>query len=83
MMMDFRNWIIKPGFVGLLMFLSGKYIYHFFEMFHLGYPLTVISTVFGYVLAALALMFAFGALDKDELVRLLGRRSKRRTLKTR
>ena len=83
MMMDFRNWIINPGFVGLLMFLSGKYIYHFFEMFHLGYPLTVISTVFGYVLAALALMFAFGALDKDELVRLLGRRSKRRTLKTR
>jgi len=83
MVMDFRNWVIKPGFVGILMFFSGKYIYNFFEIFHMGYTMTVISSVLGYVAAALALMFAFGALDKEEVMKLLGKTPKSCTFKIR
>jgi len=83
MVMDFRNWIIKPGFVGILMFLTGKYIYSFFEMFHMGYTITLISSVIGYVAAALALMFAFGALDKDEVMKMFKKSPKSYHLKIR
>lgn len=74
MSIDIRNWVLKPGFVGIIMFLSGKYIYAFFTIFNAGYSWTVVLTVTGNVVIATALMVVFGALEKDELFRLLGLR---------
>lgn len=71
MALDFRNWIIKPGLVCILMILTGKYVYSFFTIFGAGIVITMVMTIIGSVLIGLSLMFAVGVLQKDEIVRLI------------
>lgn len=72
MVLDFRNWIIKPGIIGLIMFLIGKYIYYFFTIFKLGSSLTILLTIFGDVAIAFILLLVFGVLDRKETLKLIG-----------
>jgi len=72
MALDFRNWILKPGLVGVIMFFIGKYIESFFTIFNLEHTWTIVLTIFGNIIIAFSLMFVFGALDKEELIKLIG-----------
>lgn len=72
MSLDLRNWILKPGLVGAVMVLSGKYVYGFFQIFISSHTWAVIAAVTGNAAIALFLMFAAGVLDKGDLFRLAG-----------
>lgn len=71
MALDFRNWIVKPGIVGIVMYFTGKYIYSFFEIFNPGDKLTVILAVCGNVAVAVSLMVVVGAIDRKEIIRMI------------
>ncbi|MFZ5989684.1 MAG: stage V sporulation protein B [Bacillota bacterium] len=72
MVLDFRNWVLKPGIIGIIMIFIGKYIYSFFTIFNTGYTWTVVLTIFGNIITAFSLMFVLGALDRAEMLKLLG-----------
>ncbi|WP_010246080.1 stage V sporulation protein B [Acetivibrio cellulolyticus] len=72
MVLDIRNWLIKPGIIGLIMFVIGKYIYYFFTIFKLGAAITILLAIFGDVLIAFILLFVFGVLDRKETMKLIG-----------
>lgn len=72
MVLDFRNWILKPGLVGVVMVLVGRYIYSFFGIFVKGDGWTIVFTLTGNVAIALFLMVLIGALKKDEVLQLAG-----------
>jgi stage V sporulation protein B len=72
MFLDIRNWIIKPGIVGAVMFFTGKYVYAFFEIFNIGLTFTTLLTVLGSIVIGLMLMMVVGVLDKDEVLKLVG-----------
>lgn len=70
--LDLRNWILKPGLVGAVMVFSGKYIYRFFTVFNTGDTWKMLLTIVGYVSLAVGLMTGIGVLEKRELLKLLG-----------
>ncbi|HHV30232.1 MAG TPA: stage V sporulation protein B [Clostridium sp.] len=72
MALDFRNWILKPGLVGIIMLLIGKYVQSFFTIFNLSHLWTVVLTIVGNIVIGFLLMFALGALDKDEMLTMIG-----------
>ncbi len=72
MVLDIRNWLIKPGIIGVIMFAIGRYIYYFFTIFKLSYVLTILMSVFSNILIAFILLFVFGVLDKKEMIKLVG-----------
>jgi stage V sporulation protein B len=74
MTLDIRNWMIKPGMVGLVMAFTGKYIYSFFEIFNFGTTWTILLALICNILTALALMVVIGVLNKEELVSLVKRK---------
>lgn len=69
---DFRNWILKPGVVGVAMVFSSKYIYSFFEIFTSSGGIKIILALLTNVFAGVFLMILSGALDKDEILKLAG-----------
>ncbi|TYQ16793.1 UNVERIFIED_CONTAM: stage V sporulation protein B [Acetivibrio alkalicellulosi] len=71
MAIDFRNWIIKPGIVCLIMIFTGKYIYSFFTLFDAGNRGTVILALIGNIIIGFLLMFVSGVLDKEEILKLI------------
>jgi len=73
MVLDFRNWIIKPGIVCALIYFSGSFIQGFVSIFGFGYNLTVILTIITGVLVAIGMMYVVGVLEKEEIVRLIKR----------
>ena len=77
MAVDIGNWIIRPGLAGIIMFFTGRYIYSFFTIFKLPEAYTVLATIIGYVLIALGLMVVVGAMDKKEILNLIGFKKKR------
>jgi len=72
MLLDIRNWLIKPGIIGVIMFAIGRYIYYFFTIFKLGSVLSILMAVSSNVLIAFILLFVFGVLDKKEILNLVG-----------
>jgi len=72
MTFDLRNWILKPGFVCVVMILAGKYIYSFFGIFDLGHRYNTVLAIIGNLFTALSLMVFIGVLKKDEILRLIG-----------
>jgi stage V sporulation protein B len=69
---DIRSWVLKPGIVGVVMLLIGKYIYSFFEIFISSRLLLTTAAVLGNIIIAVILMVVIGALDKDEVLRTSG-----------
>ncbi len=77
MVMDFRNWIIKPGLVGVIMILISKYIYSFVDIFSNKNFMTIAMTLSLNFTIAICLMVVVGALKKDEIERLFFRKGNR------
>jgi len=74
MVVDFRNWIIKPGVVGVAMILISKYIYSFVDIFFNNNVITIATTLSLNFIIAICLMVVVGALKKDEIERLFFRK---------
>ncbi len=69
---DIRNWILKPGAVGIFMLLVGKYIYSFFTIFIKHEILTIGFSVGGNIIIGLLLMVIIGVLEKDQILKMIG-----------
>jgi stage V sporulation protein B len=67
LVINLREWILRPGLVGIVMVFAGRYIYHFFNIFKYSETLTVILTITTYVLAAFFLMVFAGVLKMKEV----------------
>ncbi len=79
LVIDLREWLVKPGLAGFLMVSSGRYIYHFFEMFHLGDILTTLLSVAVNVMFSGVLLMAAGLLDVCEALSMVGIDVKKKT----
>lgn len=69
---NLRDWLLKPGFVGIVMVLSGKYIYHFFTIFQYGETVTAVLAIVAYGAIACILMMFTGAIGLKEVLNLSG-----------
>ncbi|MCX7924058.1 MAG: stage V sporulation protein B [Clostridia bacterium] len=78
MVLNFRDWIIKPGIVGVVMILISKYIYSFFDIFKVGHSWTIVLAIVGSVIIAIALMVVVGALEREEVLKMFGFGGKKR-----
>ena len=72
MVLDIRNWLMKPAIIGAVMLAIGRYVFYFFTIFRFSSVLTTIMAVSGNVLIAFILLFVFGILDKKEMMKLIG-----------
>ncbi|MGI6776509.1 MAG: stage V sporulation protein B [Acetivibrionales bacterium] len=72
MAIDFRNWIIKPGAIGVVMLFISKYINSFFGIFKLDGILAEIIPIGGNIIIAVCFMFVIRVIDKDEILKLIG-----------
>ena len=55
--LDLRDWIVKPGIVGIIMILTGRYVFHFFEIFIDSYRLASIASVAALIGVGVCLMY--------------------------
>lgn len=74
--LDLRNWIVKPGIVGGIMLLTGKYIYSFAGVFASRSAVVTFIAMICFVFTALSLMFIAGVLKKDEIVKMVRHRKR-------
>jgi O-antigen/teichoic acid export membrane protein len=72
LVIDLREWLVKPGLAGVLMIAAGRYIYHFFEMLHFDAAVTILLAVAANVMFAGILMMIAGVLDVRELMSISG-----------
>jgi stage V sporulation protein B len=72
LVIDFRNWFVKPGVIVAAMVLIGKYIYYFFDIFQLGDNVTILITLPTYMLISFILMVLFGVLKFSDLSDMFG-----------
>ena len=72
MALDIRNWLVKPGIIGVITFVIGRYVYYFFTIFNQSAAVTTLLAIFGNVLIAFILLFVFGVLDRKETLKLIG-----------
>jgi stage V sporulation protein B len=72
LLLDFRNWVLRPGIAGIVMVLTGRYIYGFFDIFIASGGLKILVTLIANVIISLFLMMMLGALRKDEVLVLAG-----------
>jgi stage V sporulation protein B len=71
MAIDMKNWVIKPGMVGIVMFLISKYIYSFCGIINAGYAWNTLTAVIVNVIVAVVLMTTTGVLKIEEVRKLL------------
>ena len=69
---DVRAWLLKPGLVGAVMILTGKYIYRFFTIFQWSDALTIILTIAAYVFISGFFMVLAGVLKLQEIFNMSG-----------
>jgi stage V sporulation protein B len=72
MVFDLRNWLIKPGIVGLAVVLTGKCIRRFFSLFHLAAPVVTLLSLSASTLTAAFLMVTAGVLKPQEILKTVG-----------
>ncbi len=69
---DLKNWILKPGMVGVAMVFAGRYFYSFFELFALAGWVKILLALACDVFTGLFLMVLAGVLEKNEILKLAG-----------
>ncbi len=69
---DLREWLLKPGLIGLVMVLVGRFIYSFFYIFRLGSAVMTLLTLAINLFIAVFLMILTGVLSVDEITKIVG-----------
>lgn len=77
MVIDLRRWVFLPLAVTLILFISSKYIYSFFNFMKLYTPVQTLFAVVAYIIIALFLMALVGVIDWREILQLLGLKNKK------
>ena len=72
LLLDIREWLLKPGLVGIIMVLIGRYVLYFFEIFGVGSDMTLMLTLVANVAIAVFLMLLAGVLKVGEILKLAG-----------
>ncbi len=67
MILDIKNWIIKPGIAGVCIILMNPLFHHFVSIFTSSQTLSVLLTVILNFLAGIVLMAAIGAISFREI----------------
>jgi stage V sporulation protein B len=71
LLLDIRNWVLKPGIVGVIMIITGRYIYDFFGIFTKNSNIVILFTLATNVFTGFFLMVVTGVLKKDEVLALM------------
>jgi len=69
---DLRGWLLKPGLIGVVMLLAGRYINAFFGIFHLGTEAVTFLTLAANLFIAVFLMMLTGVLKPEEIFNIVG-----------
>ena len=69
---NFKDWILKPIIVGVIMIVCSKYIYSFFTVLRVGGTLTIFLTLIVNIVMMVEMMVIVGVIDKGEILRMLG-----------
>lgn len=69
---DLREWILKPGLIGVVMVLFGKYIYAFFMIFQQGAVVTTLLALAANLFIAAFLMMLTGVFRPEEILKITG-----------
>ncbi len=72
LLLDLREWVLKPGLVAVVMVLIGKYVLAFFKIFDCGSAPTILMTLAANVAIALFLMVLAGLLKVGEVLKIAG-----------
>lgn len=72
MALDFRNWVLKPGAIGIILLLIGKYVYGFMRIFVSGSTWSITLGIISNIIISFVLLFVFGIMEKNEIINLLG-----------
>ena len=72
MLPDLKNWILKPGIVGVVMVFAGRYFYSFFDIFAPAAWIKILLALVCDIFAGLFLMVLAGVLEKNEILKLAG-----------
>lgn len=72
MLPDFKNWVLKPGLVGVAMVFAGRYFYNFYDILISDGWIKILLALLTDIFAGLFLMVISGALDKNEIFNLAG-----------
>jgi len=77
MVLDLRRWVLLPTAVTLILFLTSKYIYSFFNFMKIYAPVQTLLAVTAYIIIAIFLMAIVGVINWREILQLLGLKSRR------
>ena len=77
LVIDIRNWLLKPGIVCVIMVFTGKYILSFFDMIVESGSMKLLLTLSVNVTGSLLLMVMAGVLDRNEILKLAGLKKNR------
>lgn len=80
MVIDLRKWVVLPAGVTVVLVLSSKYIYSFFNFMKLSAAWQTLFAVCAYIAIAVFLMALVGAIDWREILQLLGIKIKKREI---
>ncbi len=69
---DLRGWLFKPGLVCVIIIITGRYVYHFFELFHFTITMTTMLALAANVVIAFILMIFTGVLKIEEILSMSG-----------
>lgn len=72
LLLNIREWLLKPGLVGVIMVLTGRYVLYFFEIFGCGSKMTLLMTLAANVAIAVFLMLLAGVLKVGEILKIAG-----------
>lgn len=72
LVLDLRDWLIKPGLVGIVMVVVGRYVLYFFQILGLSSGMTLLITLAANVVIAVFLMLLAGVLKMGELLKIAG-----------
>ncbi|HHW49357.1 MAG TPA: stage V sporulation protein B [Clostridiaceae bacterium] len=81
MYLDVRNWIVKPGFIGVALLICSKYVYSFFTIFSSNPKIIIVLTIGANLFIAALIAAATGLLPREDIIRLFNFRKYQNKLK--
>lgn len=72
LVIDIRNWFVKPGVIVVAMVFLSKYIYHFFDIFQLGGNITILLALSANAVIYSVLMVFLGVFKFSDLLDMFG-----------
>ncbi|HHW30925.1 MAG TPA: stage V sporulation protein B [Clostridiaceae bacterium] len=69
---NIRNWILKPGLIGIILLMTSKYVKSFYEIFLLNTKITVLLSLGTTIFVGIFLMITAGVISRGEIKKIIG-----------